>query len=257
MRFYLGTHRPNWLETADVPLFVSTRTLRDRRTLPAAGTPWACDSGGFTELSMFGEWRTTPREYIHDLRRYRDEIGHMEWAAQQDAMCEPWILERSRLGGTVAAHQRHTIDNYLTLRTLDDTLPIAPVLQGWDMTDYLRHVDQFYAAGIDLEACPVVGVGSVCRRQHSDSIAAVFAALDGLPVHGFGVKAAGIRKYGHLMRTADSMAWSYGGRRVRPCPIRPVASCANCWHHARTWYDHVITSTADVTDYQPTLWART
>lgn len=26
-RFYLGTHRPNWLATANVPLFISASTL--------------------------------------------------------------------------------------------------------------------------------------------------------------------------------------------------------------------------------------
>src|SRR5690242_4741899 len=97
MRFYLGTHMPSWLTKTDVPLFVSHRRLLGelrpgrgaRKTLPRARGPWALDSGGFTELQMFGEWRTTPAEYIAAVRRYRDEIGGLVWAAPMDWMCEP------------------------------------------------------------------------------------------------------------------------------------------------------------------------
>jgi hypothetical protein len=59
-RAHKSTHQPAWL-AADlgVPLLVSHRRLVGRRSLPRASGPWACDSGGFTELSMYGRWRTT------------------------------------------------------------------------------------------------------------------------------------------------------------------------------------------------------
>lgn len=79
--FYLGTHMPNWLETAGVPLFISHRRLSGRRSLPRAAHGWALDSGGFSELSLYGEWRTTPEEYVTAVRRYDTEIGRLEWAA--------------------------------------------------------------------------------------------------------------------------------------------------------------------------------
>jgi hypothetical protein len=63
--FYLGSHLDGWLAAhVGVRLFVSHRRLARRKTLPRARFPWACDSGGFTELSQFGGWRTTPEEYV-------------------------------------------------------------------------------------------------------------------------------------------------------------------------------------------------
>lgn len=59
MRFYLGTHRPNWLAVTDVPLFVSNRVLQDRRSLPVARGRWVLDGGGYSELSLYGEWRAS------------------------------------------------------------------------------------------------------------------------------------------------------------------------------------------------------
>ena len=85
----LGAHRPHWLALSDVPLFVSHRRLGPRKSLPRAKTRWALDSGGFSELKLFGGWRTTPRAYAHAVRRYRDEIGGLVFASQQDFMCEP------------------------------------------------------------------------------------------------------------------------------------------------------------------------
>ena len=95
--FYLGTHQPNWLETAEVPLFVSHRRLAPRKTLPRALTGWALDSGAYTELLMYGRWTTSPRDYVEAARRYDDEIGSLEWAAPQDLTCEVDVLRRTGL----------------------------------------------------------------------------------------------------------------------------------------------------------------
>ena len=62
-------------------LFVSHRRLAARKTLPRAAAGWALDSGGFSELSLYGRWRTTARHYNAAVRRYDDEIGKLEWAA--------------------------------------------------------------------------------------------------------------------------------------------------------------------------------
>ena len=116
--FYLGTHQPGWLSSAPVPLFISDRRLRGYRRLPRAATTWALDSGGFTELATHGSWvhGPTPRQYVARIRRYRDEVGRLAWAAPQDWMCEPWILDKTGL--TVGEHVRRTVDNYLQLQDL-------------------------------------------------------------------------------------------------------------------------------------------
>lgn len=245
MRFYLGIHRAEWLRSTSVPVFVSRRILARYRTLPVAAQPWCLDSGGFTELSMHGRWTISAADYVAEVQRIADGVGLMEWAAPMDAMCEPWVLEKSRgwLGGTVAAHQQWTVANFIELRTLAPDLPFIPVLQGWQRDDYLRHVDSYAAAGIDLARLPTVGLGSVCRRQATGEIAAIVAELAGLGLrlHGFGVKTTGIAAYGPLLKSADSMAWSYGGRRRSPCPESDNRkNCANCWHHAITWRQRVV-----------------
>lgn len=113
MRFFLGTHVPCWLGRIEIPLMVSHRTLGTYRTLPRARGPWVLDSGGFTELSTYGEWRTPTSDYVTAVRRYRDECGGLVWAAPQDWMCEPFMLAKTRK--TVAEHQRLTTENYLLL----------------------------------------------------------------------------------------------------------------------------------------------
>jgi hypothetical protein len=237
MRFYLGTHETSWLGRVNVPLFVSHRRLALRRTFPVATTDWALDSGGFTELTMHGHWVTGREEYIEAVERYQAEIGRLAWAAPQDWMCEPFITDKTGL--SIREHQDRTVQSYLDLR---DRGPFIPVLQGWDLPDYLRCLDLYAEAGVDLTALPIVGVGSVCRRQAEGEIGVIFRALwgRGIACHGFGVKRTGLRLYGSYLASADSMAWSYQARHDRPLPGCTHKSCANCSRYALRWRDGVM-----------------
>ena len=51
-------------------------------------------------------------------------------------------------------------------------------------------------AGVDLASLPLVGVGSVCRRQGTAGIAALLAELAraGMKLHCFGMKVSGLRR---------------------------------------------------------------
>jgi hypothetical protein len=239
--FLLGTHQPGWLARLDVPLMVSHRTLRTRQTLPRALGPWALDSGGFTELALHGRWQTTTAAYAAAVARYADQIGRLAWAAPQDWMCEPAMVARTGL--SVARHQALTVDNYCTLRQLAPTLPFVPVVQGWDLPSYLACVTRYQASGVDLTAAPLVGLGSVCRRQASGEIAAIAAELAraGLRLHGFGVKLRGLAGYADLLDSADSLAWSYAARRRPPLPgCHGHKTCANCPRYALGWRARVL-----------------
>jgi len=240
MRLYLGTHEPSWLARTDVPLFVSHRRLAGRRRLPRAVGPWALDSGGFSELSMFGAWRTPAPTYVTAVRRYTTEIGGLVWAAPQDWMCEPVMIARTGL--SVADHQARTVASVLELRHQADDLPWVPVLQGWTIDDYRRCVDLYAAAGIDLTAEPLVGLGSVCRRQSSAEIEDIAAALaaEGIRLHGFGVKALGLGRYARHLASADSLAWSYAARRAPALAGHPHRNCANCLPWALAWYHRTL-----------------
>lgn len=242
--FYLGAHHPHWLARAGVPLFVSHRRLRGYKTLPRAIEHWALDSGGFSELTIEGKWVTTPREYVTAVRRYDNEIGHLAWAAPQDWMCEPVMLAKTGL--TVADHQSRTVRNFLELQQLwGDDSPFMPVLQGWTLDHYLRCLDLYATAGVDLEAFPMVGVGSVCRRQATGEIGLIFETIlkhQDLLLHGFGVKLRGLQEYGHLLNSADSMAWSYDARMSPPLPgCTAHKSCSNCLKYAMLWREKVDT----------------
>jgi hypothetical protein len=232
VRFYLGTHETHWLERLTVPLFISHRRLALRKRLPVAVGRWALDSGGFTELNLHGRWRTTVDEYIEATERYAIEIGGLEWAAPMDWMCEPFVTEKTGL--SVREHQQRTVENYLELRGRG---PFSPVLQGWTLEDYQACVDLYHEAGVDLTAAPVVGVGSVCRRQSTTEIGRIMRSLQalGLRLHGFGVKTRGVERYGHTLASADSMAWSLRARRDRPLPGCTHQSCANCARYALRW----------------------
>ncbi|MER5649622.1 hypothetical protein [Streptosporangium sp. NPDC002524] len=253
LHFYLGTHRPSWIRTAPagVSLFLSHRILAAYKTLPTFEWPVhrhiAIDSGAFTELSLYHEFVTSPEEYVAALARYDNEITDLDWAAPQDWMCEPWMLAKTGL--TVAEHQRRTVENFLRLVELwpqysdAPECPVMPVIQGWTVDEYLACVALYAEHGVRLaEDYPIVGVGSVCRRQATAEIGDIFrtlAQLD-LPLHGFGVKLAGIRRYGRYLVTADSMAWSYGGRRTpTQCGSTTHKSEANCQTFALAWRERV------------------
>jgi hypothetical protein len=71
----------------------------------------------------------------------------------------------------------------------------------------------FGEAGIDLGNYPSVGVGSVSRRQHTEEIRELLEALRDrdpeVPLHGYDVKTQGLRIYGDLFASADSLGSSY------------------------------------------------
>jgi len=242
--FYLGTHQPHWLWTARFPLFVSHRQLARRRSLRPATCRWAVDSGGFTELSLHGRWITTATEYADAVDRYSRQLGRPDFAAPQDWMCEPGILARTGL--TVREHQDRTVASYLELRALAPHLPFIPVVQGWQLADYLACVELYRAAGVDLARVPLTGLGSVCRRQSTGQIAVIVTTLAalGLRLYGFGIKTTGLHLYGHLLASADSMAWSYAARRAPALPgCTGHRNCANCLTYATRWRDRILAAT--------------
>jgi len=236
MKFYLGTHRPSWLARTDVPLFVSRRVMPKAKFPQAIGS-WALDSGGFTELSMFGEWRTTEDEYVADALRYEDEIGLLNWVAPQDWMCEPFMLEKTGL--TVREHQQRTVESFLRLADRLGDL-VIPVLQGWTRDDYLRCWADYEYANVDLSGERTVGLGSICRRQNTAEVGRIMRSLQPLNLHAFGVKLTGLESYGDALHSADSMAWSYRARRDHPMRGHTHKSCANCLPYALRWRDQVL-----------------
>lgn len=239
--FYLGTHKPDWLGRFAIPLFVSNRTLAPRAKYPRALAGWALDSGGFSELSLFGRWATSATRYVELTRRYAAEIGKMEWAAVQDWMCEPFMLEKTGL--TVREHQSRTIDSYYELSAMAPEIPWVPVLQGYTLAEYLQHLEMYQTRGVDLRSLPRVGLGSICRRQGTVEAVRIIWALSaghGFSLHAFGFKQKGLpAAYQHLA-SADSLAWSMHARNRPALPECSHRNCANCPIYALRWREMIL-----------------
>lgn len=189
---------------------------------------------------MYGEWRTTPESYVHSVRRYVSEIGNLDWAAIQDWMCEDFILKKT--GRSIQDHQKLTVFSYIKLKTLAPEINWTPVLQGFKLSDYLNHVDMYAKSGITLTEFPTVGVGSICRRQHTQEAEVIIETLAGmgLKLHGFGFKLLGLKRTAHLLTSADSMAWSFVARYDDPLVGHSHKTCANCSEYALQWRERVI-----------------
>jgi hypothetical protein len=149
-----------------------------------------------------------------------------------DWMCEPFVIDKTGL--SVREHQERTVQSYLDLRHRG---PFVPVLQGWDMDDYWRCVDLYTEAGVDLRTVPVVGIGSVCRRQgtsEAERLIVELAAL-GIRLHGFGFKRNGLDRVAWALHSSDSLAWSYNARRNPPMIGCTHKNCNSCIRWALRW----------------------
>lgn len=256
--YLTGTHRARWLEELcqwpekfgppepghhNVPLFVSIHALMAyKRTrgddFPKGLTTYAIDSGGYSHLGKHGEWTISPDDFGGAVYRFVEDIGTPPfWVAPQDWMCEPEVLAKTGL--TVRQHQEETLWSVLYLRSNFPHVWWIPVLQGYQIDEYLEHIEMYRAAGIDVTAEDLVGLGSICRRQSSREIAALVTVLHsmGIKLHGFGVSQRGLAKIGHLLTSADSMAWSKtaadDGIRLDGCLHR--GTCQNCPRWALQW----------------------
>jgi hypothetical protein len=238
--FLVGLPEPAWLERVDVFAFVSRTRLARRKRLPRARTWWALDSGGFNEIKKHGRWTITPEQYVAEVQRYVEQVGMLAWAAPMDWMYEPDQVAKTGL--TVIEHQRRTVDNYLLLRQLAPDLPFVPVVQGWTVADYVRCVQMYADAGVDLAAQPVVGIGSVCRRINPTAVWRIVETLHSLGLrnlHGFGVSASALPLVADLLTSSDSQAWSSAARsESEPCP-EGKTDCRNCMHRAIEYADQL------------------
>jgi len=237
--FYLGTHVLSWLGQVKIPLFISHRQLRKRNIYKLQTSyEWALDSGGFSELSMFGHWTITAKDYVIACKRYNEIIGNLKWCAIQDYMCEPFIINKTGL--TVKEHQIRTINSFIELTSLAPEINFIPIIQGFTINEYLEHLEMYDKANINLSAFDTVGIGSVCRRQATKEIAELLQIISShnIKLHGFGVKKQGLALAKNFLYSADSMAWSYNGRQERIIG-HTHGNCANCLEYALDWYDDI------------------
>ena len=143
--------------------------------------------GHSRRFQTHGEYRHEVAEYANQIARWRD-CGNLLAAVSQDYMCEPFILEKT--GMTVEEHQQKTISRYDELLRCETGVYIMPVLQGYEPSDYVRHIRLY---GGRLASGAWVGVGSICKRNGNiraieEVLLAIHHARPDLRLHGFGLK---------------------------------------------------------------------
>jgi hypothetical protein len=221
------------------PFLVNYGRLLKLAKLPRATAPWVLDSRAFTELMENGGWRFTAAEYAADVMRYATEIGQLEWVAPQDWPAASRVLAVTGL--TALEHQTRTTASVVTLRELlGDTVHVLAVVTGEELEDYLRHIEMYSAAGIDLTRERLVGVGALVGRPAGE-VARIIRALYAAGVtrmHGFGLKTGVLALVGHLLVSTDSTDWQREGRYdVGLCRHEGsrVRWETNCPQYAREW----------------------
>jgi hypothetical protein len=228
VRFFVGLHHPGDARKFQ-RAFISVNTIRKRKSGFAGNCEWIMDSGAYTEIDTYGDYREPPSVYAAEIKRWAGE-GKLLAAVAQDYMCEAEMLEKTGL--TIDDHQRLTIERYDALVACDTGgVYILPVLQGYAPADYVRHIEMYgdrlprgevirdEDGKIIKRTGPWVGVGSVCKRNGDpaaieDVLLAIHAVRPDLNLHGFGVKLTALQSavvQDHLL-TADSMAWSLAAR---------------------------------------------
>ena len=214
VRFYTGVCKAHHAgELRRVMLSVNTLEGRVSDFAPP-GLDWLLDSGAFTRI-VSGRGHMSVSKYAQAVRRW-SQVGYLSAAVAQDWMCEEFVLNIT--GMTVAQHQELTTRNYLALLDAVGGQPyVMPVIQGYAPAEYAAHCD---ALSQHLPQGALVGVGSVCKRNSRPAeVSAVLSAILGvrpdLRLHAFGLKLTALRRMdiATMIYSADSMAWSYDGRR--------------------------------------------
>ncbi|MEH1765805.1 MAG: hypothetical protein V7L27_01680 [Nostoc sp.] len=207
-------------------VMISINSLCDRKSNFDVGD-WILDSGAFTEVARHGGYRHGVEQYFQQIKRW-SACGNLLIAVAQDWMCEPSVLKRTGL--TVIEHQRLTIERYDQLMSLNPLVAVMPVLQGYRVSDYLKHLTDY---GARLSPGAWVGVGSVCRRNgNPEEIADILKAIkllrSDLRLHGFGLKILALEsaEVRALLYSTDSMAWSYP-RRFQAVPQEEIPMAHN------------------------------
>jgi hypothetical protein len=204
------------------------------RKKPIGAGAWIMDSGAFTEIATHGRYRHSVEEYASEINRWSHDPTLVA-AVAQDWMCEPWIVAKTGL--SVEEHQRLTVERYDALLPLVCGVYVMPVLQGYAVADYLRHLEMY---GDRLARGAYIGVGSVCKRNvNVAEIETILLAIKrerpDLRLHGFGLKSTALSSalVRDLLHSADSMAWSFAARKQ--------GRNANDWREAMAWCRQIET----------------
>jgi hypothetical protein len=191
-------------------VMISVKALEKRNSSFNYSGKWILDSGAFTEIAKHGYYKDSPEDYYKKICKYSSK-GNLLIAVSQDWMCEPFILKRTGL--TIKDHQELTIKRYQDLISLNPVIPVMPVIQGYQISDYVQHLNNY---GSLLKTGQWVGLGSMCKRNSNpDEVYQILRTIKlirpDLKLHGFGLKILALerKEIREIIYSTDSMAWHY------------------------------------------------
>lgn len=232
MLFYVGLHQVNHAARFD-RAFISVNRLKTRKS-DFVANDWILDSGAFTLINKHGDFPEPPKEYAKSIRRW-SLCGNLIAAVSQDYMCVPSVLNITGL--TIPEHQEKTIGRYEAILSEGISVYLLPILQGYEVPDYIRHIKMYERKGFLPKGC-YVGVGSLCKKNSRPQeieriLSSIKMTRPDLRLHGFGIKITSLRSklIRSLLYSADSMAWSFAARKQ--------GRNQNSWQEARRFVDMI------------------
>lgn len=149
--YFIGTDdllRADQIDAAQTGAMISANTLVNRKA-DIKVDRWMMDSGAFTQVTKYGDFIMSPKEYIAIAKRH-EATGRLACIVSQDYMCEPDVIEMLKKAGNEASvriHQRKSVERYIELceeaTKQGLNTPIMPVLQGWEVEDYAEHYKMY------------------------------------------------------------------------------------------------------------------
>lgn len=219
--FYLsvasGTQR-KVAESLNYP-YVLVNFMTKNNKPPRCAKVLFVDSGGFSSSFICNGYNKSDREYLYFVKKTK-----AKYFALRDYPCEPQILRKYNV--TVKDQILRTLDNHIKLLDLlEDYLLKAkpvPVLQGWEVEDYLFCIDLFREHGLVGNGFDYIAIGSLCRKNTTTQIKKIILTIrkelkDSIKLHCFGTKISVLNDLAvwKAVYSVDSMAWDFNARWKR------------------------------------------
>ena len=145
---FVTAHERPAMISANALIRIKDGRVRTRKA-PICADRWMLDSGAFSQITKYGDFIMSPAEYVRLAVRFQ-HCGRLACIVTQDYMCEPSVIEKIKGMGrraSVRIHQKKTVDRYIQI--MDEAerqglqVPVMPVLQGWEMEDYVQHYQMY------------------------------------------------------------------------------------------------------------------
>ena len=196
-----------------VKCLVNYATHRTKPPLPNNMNTLFVDAGGYGILTKLKDYPFSPNTYFRDLRILKPAY----WGSM-DYPCHPPFLKR--LGRTVTEQIIATLNNQILLMEHDqfDQVPgqFIPVIQGWEMDDYLYCIDAMRDNGLLTD---YMAIGSLKRprkgnngpNQTKQLILQIAKELPGTRLHIFGITLLILEDpmVAPAIYSGDSASWSF------------------------------------------------